>query len=79
MLGDEVVVIQVGVGGIHAVNLVCLALRQTLVRIQTTNRSEQPLSPKDLVDSGDTPRKPIGHIKESRVGVRDFDGTRVRL
>src|SRR4029450_1124977 len=47
--GDEGVVVQLGIGGVEAIDAGALARAQGLVRIEAFDRGHQPLAPPDLV------------------------------
>ena len=61
--GDEIVVLQRGIGATDAVDVCHLAWREILVRIQTPPSLEEPLPPKDFVETGDAAGEVIARVE----------------
>src|ERR1017187_6745697 len=75
MRGDEVIVVQVRVGGINAVNLLTLARAETFTGVKTPDTFKQPLPPQHLVQTGDATGEVIRCVEKGRVAVGHFNGT----
>src|SRR4029453_11630324 len=73
MRRHELVVVQVRIGPVDAVDLLALAAAQRLVRVETADRGEQSLSPQDLMQACNTAREPVGGVEERSVRVGDLD------
>src|ERR1039458_6480807 len=75
MRGNEVIVVQVRVGGINAVNLLTLARAETFARVKTPDAFEQSLPSQHLVQTGDATSEVIRRVEEGRIAVGHFNGT----
>src|SRR4051794_32452796 len=74
MLGDEGVVVEMGIGMIHTVDLGELAGAEGFVWVQAPDAFEQALSAQNFMQSGDAAFEAIGSIEEGSVGVGNFNG-----
>ena len=74
MFGDEGVVVQLGTGGVHPVDLLGLAGAQPFVRIDAPDAVEQALAAQHLVAAGDAAPEIVGGVEEGGVAVGDLAG-----
>ena len=66
---DKRVVGEVGISAAHPVDLLGLARREGLVRVQAPDASQQPLAPEDFVDAGNAAREAVLGIEEGGVRI----------
>ena len=76
MLRDELIVSQMRIRAIHAIDLVRLTSRQVLVRIETPPPLEQSLSSQHFVEPGDAAGEVVRGIEKRRVGVSNLRAKR---
>ena len=73
MLGDEIIIAEVRVGGAHAINLRKLAGAERFVFIEAPDAFEKALAAEDFVQAGDAACKAVRSVEEGGVAVGDFD------
>ena len=69
--GDEIVVAEIGMLTIDAVDLVHLAGAEALVRIEAPDALHQALPPQHFVAAGDAAVKIVGDVEEGAVAIGD--------
>lgn len=72
MLGDEIIIAEMRVGGADAINLRKLAGAERLVLVETPEAFEEALAAEDFVEAGDAARKTVRGIEEGGIAVGDF-------
>src|SRR5688572_33051555 len=72
VLRDELVVVQVRVRAVDAVDLLRLPGTHRLMRVEAPGAFQQSLSAQDLVDAGDAAVEVVGAVEERGVAVGDF-------
>ena len=73
---NEVVVIEMGVGLINAVDFLGLAGRELFVRIEAERIAQEPLAAQDLVDARNAARETVRGIEKGGVAISHFRGPR---
>jgi hypothetical protein len=73
MSGDEVVVMEMRIGAIDAVNLSELVGAQRFVFIEAPDTFEQALAAQDFMQTGDAASVAVRGIEEGGVAIGDFD------
>ena len=73
VFANEVVVVQMRIGAIDAVDLFRLARAERFVGIEAPDAFEESLAAENFVEAGDAARKMIGGVEKGGVGVGDFD------
>ena len=73
MFADEGVVVEMGIGGVDAIDFFELAGAEGFVRIEAPDTFEKALAAENFVQPGDASGKTVGGVKESGVGVGDLD------
>ena len=79
ILRDEIIVIEVRVAVIDAINLFHLSGRQFFARIETPAACQQTLPPQNLVQAGDAPGKIVRRVEQHGIRVGDFSRPRQRV
>ena len=73
MSGDEVVVVEMRVGAMDAINFSKLARAERFVFIEAPQAFEQALPSQDFVQTSDAAAEAVRGIKEGGVAVGDLD------
>ena len=79
MLGHKGIIVEMGIGGIDAVDLFALAGAEGFVFVEAPEAFEQSLAAQDFVKPGDAAGETIRGIEEGGVAVGDFDGASQHL
>src|SRR6266487_3754816 len=74
MFANKLVIVQLGIGTIDAVDFLALAGAEPLAWVETADVFEKPLPAQHLVQSGNAAGIAVGGIEKSRVGVGYFYG-----
>ena len=72
--GDELVVVQLGVRGMHAVDLLRLAGTQPFLGVEAPGPFKQALATKDFMAAGDAAPEVVGNVEEGGIAVGDLAG-----
>ena len=70
MRQDARIVVQMRIGGVHAIDCLGLPGTQRLMRIEAARAGEHALSPEHFVQAGDASGESVRRIEEGRVRVR---------
>src|SRR6266498_765167 len=71
MLPHEIVVGEIGVLAVNAVDLLALAGAQALLRIEAPDALQQALAAQHFVTAGDAAAELVGDVEERRVAIGD--------
>jgi hypothetical protein len=66
-LADKFIIIQVGIGGIHAIYFLQLSRAESFLRIQAPDSLQQSLPAQNFMQSCDTSKEIVGHVEEGCV------------
>lgn len=69
MLGNEFVVDQMRVIAADAIDLLRLARRERLVRVEAAGRAQQALAVEHVLDAGDAAGEVVGRVEQGGVAV----------
>ena len=72
MLRHKLVVVEVRIGHVHAIDLLHLSGTQGFVLVQAPNALEQALASQHFVKASDAPAKTVGRVKERRIAIGDL-------
>ena len=72
MSGDEVVVVEMRIGAIDAVNLSELAWAKRFVLIKAPDALQDTLAAQHFVQTGDATSEAVGSIEEGGIAIGDF-------
>lgn len=79
MLCDEVVVVEMWIGCMHAVDLLDLAGAEGLILMETPDAFEQALAAQDFMQTGDAALESVRRVEERRITVCDLDAEAQQL
>jgi len=72
-LTNKLIVVQVWIGRIHAVDLVFLPRAEILAGVEAPDSFQQSLPSQHFVEAGDATGEVIRRVKESRISIGDFN------
>lgn len=72
MLGDKIVIIEMGVGGADTIDLLKLTGTERFMLVEAPQTFEQALAAQDLVKTGDAAAEGVRSVEEGGVAVRDL-------